>query len=1644
MTLDKNQNDSCPCHVLSAVRPKSRGLGHAEIAWVPEIHTSGMIAWYFGKVNGYLRLPRAGTISKISSYLFHHENREKNPMRSWLTWSFFILFPFVSSLAAEPNAMYRFQHYVPLLTQPWYFNESRDMAVDGDGNVYLVDSHNLNVKKFTAQGHFITQLSVLTERSTTIPRRIAVRHNRVYVTYLRAKEDTGDGDAIKLVRVFQRNGALLGEWDLPRDSAAGEYGIVVDSEQRIYLAGMYGDQRVISVFVTNEQVAETQVTTWEVPFTPGEARANSRLALTIDSQDRLYALDTAGARVYQFDGTGQLLDTWGEKGAQSGQLLDPADIAIDGEDHLYIADKSNSRVQKFTTSGQWLTSFARERAPGLAENWWAESVAQAPIGRITRLLADPVAREALGEVIPQDPAADPGVDSFADLLDRTLGKAATNDMALNRALDPTFLPQTLAVDPNTRDVYVGYNFPNNAVRKYDAQGRFITEWSSARDARGFFRVPLDVARDAAGRTWVTDLLNHRVVRHDSAASAPRMFGQLGNGPGEFLLPSGIATDSQRNVLVVDTGNARVQKFSADGEWIGGWGGFHRGWDNFLGLVEKYDTLEGLLDAVLDWDIKALFVVLEVKSALDQLNVDWSLFWDWELEQFFASALADRSYQGFIFPLAIAVDGQDRVYVTEPVKGMVMQFSPEGDFLRAIGQRGEEPGQLKLPMGVAVDSQGLVYVSDLYRHALLVFDAEGHFMREFGGHKGNQPGQFNNPAGLAVDAAGQVYLADSRNHRVQKYNPATNEFQLIAGAFGTAAGQFTYPGGVSIDPDGVALAVTDTNNNRIQHFALTAFSPGKAIVVAGYLGDEEDDLRNNLQTAANFGYRALMMKGYRKEEIFFMNSQLGLDADDNGLADDVNAEPSNEMLRHALTDWAKDAEYRFLYLVDHGSNDIFMMNADEKLYAMSAEEKPKAVEEGETISDENDLTVWLNQSQAPTVVLYDACYSGSFTDASLQPNFGQQRVVFSSASATEKASMPGEGSLSFSGYFWRYSLQGLAPGEAFTQAAQAIQKMTHAEDAAAEVKQTPQVSDYAGGEALLLRHIGNPNPPRHAEMPVIQTLTVPDHGESGWLQIQATVAESPQVSEVIAQIRRATEVSASTEVIRGYMELPLSRVEGNRFAASYPHTLGAGTIQISVYAFDTQGRVSQPKTAETRVMSSRIRKAILVGGQDSGGLSWAYRALQKQGLNDQAIRYLRGDGMGVANVDGAATAQTLLDALEPALHEDSAEVIVYLEVKRVTETDLVLGDGSRIWLETLDEKLDALGIPALVFVTGDYAGKIISSKLLAPDEDQIRFLLTNTGPRGNAQDCHPIQEFAEIFWTHVFYGSISTYQLFADAEYEQEYLTDLFCGDGERLKAFFPMMASEASGTGQLKENTGEGDKKKPADIHNLTTGVMIAPNHPYLGQVPEHLSLGQRDHDFLILRVTVHNASGYSLRVWADVTALDTARKETIRLEFPRENDEYRIHYAGFLEPGAYLVRYQAQYHPLAGGESFTTPPAFSRVLRLADEQQLIASQQRYRTGDQVQLELPEIPPGLRRYLALTLPSGEAYALRAVNQFEPLNLDAPRVWPEDAELALDITVMSGFPTGRYTVYQVTLPEDTPFSPSTISTRSLDHASFVIQ
>ena len=85
---------------------------------------------------------------------------------------------------------------------------------------------------------------------------------------------------------------------------------------------------------------------------------------------------------------------------------------------------------------------------------------------------------------------------------------------------------------------------------------------------GYFNQPTDVAWDSQGNSYFSDgYINSRVAKANNRGEWVASWGSLGNGPGQFDTPHGIAVGPRDEVFVADRGNRRIQVFDTSGKFI---------------------------------------------------------------------------------------------------------------------------------------------------------------------------------------------------------------------------------------------------------------------------------------------------------------------------------------------------------------------------------------------------------------------------------------------------------------------------------------------------------------------------------------------------------------------------------------------------------------------------------------------------------------------------------------------------------------------------------------------------------------------------------------------------------------------------------------------------------------------------------------------------------------------------------------------------------------------------------------------------------------------------------------------------------------------------------------------------------------------
>jgi DNA-binding beta-propeller fold protein YncE len=178
-------------------------------------------------------------------------------------------------------------------------------------------------------------------------------------------------------------------------------------------------------------------------------------------------------------------------------------------------------------------------------------------------------------------------------------------------------------------------------------------------AKGQFDLPRGITVDTAGNVLIADTNNGRIQKFSPTGVFLGVIGTKGEGLGEFREPCAVAVDSSGNIYVADTGNQRVQKLMHDGTFVAEWKG---------------------------------------------------------------------PDPGFYGPRDISIGPDNSVYVVDEGHARIVKLDTNGNVLAVWGERGTGDGQFDDATSVAVDANNdRVYVADPLNRRIAVFDTKGHFV-----------------------------------------------------------------------------------------------------------------------------------------------------------------------------------------------------------------------------------------------------------------------------------------------------------------------------------------------------------------------------------------------------------------------------------------------------------------------------------------------------------------------------------------------------------------------------------------------------------------------------------------------------------------------------------------------------------------------------------------------------------------------------------------------------------------------------------------------------------------------------------------------------------------------------------------------------
>lgn len=678
------------------------------------------------------------------------------------------------------------------------------VAVDGSGNLYVVDNFNNRVleyntpftstgepgsgdaiadevfgqqENFTSSqcnlgaGTAATSSTLCGPTGATIDNTTGVlyiadsRNNRV-LEYLFPQLDTVANDLFGQLGHFTLTKCNRGDASPDADSLCDPGGVATDTSNNLYVSDT-ANSRVLEYNdpPVNDTTAD-RVFGQENAFTSALCNVglNNPSALTLcapsgaalDAAGHLYISDGGNSRITVYPSPmsstiaaksfGQNLslstNTCNVSGVTDDKgLCRPGGVALDSSGNLYVADDQNNRVLKYNSA------------------FSGDTIADVVLGQFDFAHSDRNKVDASGF----------GGDTADVILAGTVDISALGSVAIDNSVSP---PRLYVADAHNNRV-LGFNNASSFVNGAPAnivigQQNFFTGTGSGCAVNGATSstlcVPTGVAVDAQGNLFVADQEDNRVLKFNAPVTtgkaASLVIGQSNfssnqcNGglaaptAASLCSPWNLALDSSGNLYVVDLNNNRVLAYTKptsshpNAIEVFGQTGFTTGSCNQPGL-SKFSLCE---------------------------------------------------------PTAVTLDSMGRLYVADFSNSRVLRYSmpltlPVADLVFGQGATGANFSSqscnvggigsttLCSPAGVAIDTNFNLYVADSVNNRIvhyngnpgnvtadMVFGQGGFFTTDKANLGGTAPNAatLSIPLWLAVDNAGNLYASDAGNNRVLQY------------------------------------------------------------------------------------------------------------------------------------------------------------------------------------------------------------------------------------------------------------------------------------------------------------------------------------------------------------------------------------------------------------------------------------------------------------------------------------------------------------------------------------------------------------------------------------------------------------------------------------------------------------------------------------------------------------------------------------------------------------------------------------------------------------------------------------------------------------------------------------------------------------
>jgi len=253
--------------------------------------------------------------------------------------------------------------------------------------------------------------------------------------------------------------------------------------------------------------------------------------VSINSKAEIFVLARGPHPISKFDSKGNFITSFGED-----LFTEVHSITIDNHDNIWIADKGQHTVFKMDESGNVEMVLGRLNKDG---EFYADAIP---------LFFKPsdVVISAAGDIFVSDGYGNSRVVKFDQAGNYIKAWGVKGD-----GVSEFNLPHSLTIDKDQRLLVADRE--NSRIQLFDLDGNYLDTWNLSGK-------PYCLAIDRNDDIYVTLGKTPKILKLDSNGKVIGMFGSEGKGPGQFVMPHGIAAGPANEIYIAEPFNWRVEKF----------------------------------------------------------------------------------------------------------------------------------------------------------------------------------------------------------------------------------------------------------------------------------------------------------------------------------------------------------------------------------------------------------------------------------------------------------------------------------------------------------------------------------------------------------------------------------------------------------------------------------------------------------------------------------------------------------------------------------------------------------------------------------------------------------------------------------------------------------------------------------------------------------------------------------------------------------------------------------------------------------------------------------------------------------------------------------------------------------------------------